>query len=150
MTRSTPGQLEMDVAVSTKTMGIVRTIVTAHLRLWGLGSLVDRAVVAVSALLDNVVKHVPPPAAGQAPVAQLILTRIPGNGLFVSVHDAEETFPRPGVATVWDQRGRGLRLIEECADEYGVSPSTGGGKDVWLTLFNPDRPPSPRSLGEHP
>ncbi|MFI6341204.1 ATP-binding protein [Streptomyces sp. NPDC050535] len=139
MTRSSPGQLEMDLAVTARAVGLVRTIVGAHVRLWGLEPLVERTVLASSELLTNVVKHVPPSRKGLAPNARLILTRVPGDGLFLCVHDPDPALPQLGCTPLDAEDGRGISLIAACADEYGVTPATGGGKDVWLTLFPGDR-----------
>ncbi|MCX4976469.1 ATP-binding protein [Streptomyces sp. NBC_00620] len=138
MTRSSPGQLEMDLAVTAKTVGLVRTIVRAHVRLWGLEPLVERTVLVLSELLTNVVKHVPPSGKSQTPSARLVLTRVPGDGLFLCVHDSDPTHPQLTLASPDAEDGRGVSLIAACADEYGVTPATGGGKDVWLTLFPGD------------
>lgn len=153
MTRSTPRQLEMDLAMTTKTVCLVRKIVGAHVRLWGLDSLIDVTTLVLSELLTNVVKHVPPVGTSSARSARLTLTRITGDagdGLFLCVHDSDPALPKLTFAALDDEDGRGLALIAAIADEYGVTPAANGGKDVWATLFNREsaQPPTEYPPGD--
>ncbi len=146
MTSSTPGQLQMDLVVVPEAVSAVRSVVRAHLRLWGHAGLIDRATLAVSELLTNVWKHAEPSAGTSATSARLTITRMPG-GLFLCVRDPDPTPPQsppaPGVEAV---RGRGLHLVMSVADSFGVSPAS-MGKDVWLTLL-PSGDPEPTAEHE--
>ncbi|MFE7072589.1 ATP-binding protein [Streptomyces sp. NPDC057620] len=122
--------------MTAKAVGSARRIVGELVCLWGLEPLADRAGLALSELLTNVVKHVPPSGNTGAPSARLVLTRVPGDGLFLCVHDAEPAPPRMSLASLDDEDGRGMHLIAAYADEYGVTTAADGGKDVWVTFFH--------------
>ncbi|MFD7379664.1 ATP-binding protein [Streptomyces mirabilis] len=132
-THSTPGQLEMDLAVTPHAVSNVRTIVVAHLRLWGLTDLTDRAALVMSELLTNVLDHARPLPGTRTASAHITLTRVP-DGLFLCVRDHDPNPPRDAHAATDDEHGRGLLLVMDSADDYGVSP-TSGGKDVWATIL---------------
>lgn len=106
----------------------VRRIVRAHLRMWGLGELTDRAVLALTELLANVVKHASDKRCR-------IVLQTPGlsGALRVAVQDGEAALPRPGEAAELDESGRGLELVRLISDGWGTEPS-GEGKTVWFEL----------------
>jgi len=134
-TRSAAGQLEMDYVVTPRSVRIARTIVGAHLRLWGLEVLTDRAELALSELLTNVWRHTRPNGDGQRN-AQITVTRTP-DGVALLVHDSDPALPHLRSAGGSEESGRGLQLVKAVADKFGVSPSPSGGKDVWLSLLKP-------------
>ncbi|GAB2882170.1 ATP-binding protein [Streptomyces deserti] len=132
-THSKPGHLEIDLDVTCEAVPIVRTIVRAHLMLWGLAGLLDDATLAVSELLTNVLRHVPPDARTGARNARLTVTRLPG-ALNVCVRDFEPALPKPAQSDADAERGRGLPLVIAFADDFGCSPIK-GGKDVWANFL---------------
>lgn len=135
-TRSAAGQLEMDYVVTPRSVRIARAIVGAHLDLWGLGVLADRAELALSELLTNVWRHTRPNGDGQRN-AQITLTRTP-DGVALLVHDSDPALPILKSAASSEESGRGLQLVTAVADRFGVSLSPSGGKDVWLSLLQPE------------
>lgn len=52
----------------------------------------------------------------------------------VEVHDASETRPHLCVPDDTADRGRGLRLVDALADDWGTSDRTGVGKVVWVVF----------------
>ncbi|WP_406469916.1 ATP-binding protein [Streptomyces sp. NBC_01615] len=134
MARSTAGHFEMDLVVAPLSVRIARVIVGAHIRLWGLDALLDRAGLAVSELLTNVWEHSRPTGGGQMKASRITLTRIP-DGVTLCVHDADPTLPREMLAAFDDEHGRGLQIVKALSDQYGVCPSLDGGKDIWLTIL---------------
>lgn len=134
-TRATAGTLEMDYEVTPLSVRIARVIVCAHLRLWGMEPLVDAGALAVAELLTNVLDHTRPDREGRR-CARVTVTRTP-DGVAVCVHDDDPSLPRRRCAGDDDEAGRGLQLVTAIADQFGVSATPSGGKDVWLTL----RPP---------
>lgn len=136
-TRSKPGQLEIDLDVSSEGVPIVRGIVSAHLKLWGLAGLIGGVTLAVSELLTNVLVHVRPDAPTEARNARLTVTRLPGV-LSVCVRDFDPALPQPSPSDSDAECGRGLALVLGVADDFGCSPIN-GGKDVWANfLFSDD------------
>ncbi|PIM71221.1 hypothetical protein CTU88_13785 [Streptomyces sp. JV178] len=132
-TRSTPGHLAIDLDVTELAVPIVRTIVRAHLRLWGLADLTDGATFVITELLTNVLRHVQPTLRTGMRNTQLTLTRLPG-ALNVCVRDFDPALPKPTHANDEAEHGRGLPLVMAFADDFGCSPFR-GGKDVWATFL---------------
>ncbi|WP_181787285.1 ATP-binding protein [Streptomyces phytophilus] len=52
----------------------------------------------------------------------------------VEVHDAGETRPHLCAPDETADRGRGLRLVDVLADDWGTSDRTGVGKVVWVVF----------------
>jgi len=123
-----PTQYRMSLAASPHAVRHVRRIVRAYLRLWGLAVLSDAAELAVSELLANVINHVP----GSQCTA--LLRRLPA-GVRVEIGDSSTALPAPRAAHPWDENGRGLALVGEITDAWGVelTPAT-GGKTVWFEI----------------
>lgn len=92
------------------------------------GPLADAAEQLVGELVANAVGH------GSVPPGRLVLVAFEytGGALRIEVHDAcadEPVLRTPGEA---DESGRGLRLVEALAAEWGVRARAGGvGKVVW-------------------
>ncbi|MFE2097910.1 ATP-binding protein [Streptomyces sp. NPDC059468] len=125
----------MDYAVTPLSVRIARTIVSAHLRLWGLEDLVESGALAISELMTNVLDHTRPDSEGRR-TARVTVTRTP-DGVALCVHDSDSALPRQRCAGDDDEGGRGLQVVRAVADEFGVSRPPSGGKDVWLTLLKP-------------
>lgn len=86
--------------------------------------LVDRVVLVASELVTNAVLH-----GGDAP--RLVLRQTPG-GIRLEVFDRCADLPAPRKAAADDLHGRGLLLVDDMADGWGVEPLDGGaGKAVW-------------------
>ncbi|MFJ9821163.1 ATP-binding protein [Streptomyces sp. NPDC101151] len=134
-TRATTGKLEMDYEVTPLSVRIARTIVSAHLRLWGLESLLDAGALAVSELMTNVLDHTRPDGEG-CRTARVTVTRIP-DGVALCVHDSDSASPHQRSAGDDDEGGRGLQVVRAVADYFGISRPPSGGKDVWLTVLMP-------------
>ncbi|WP_227026005.1 ATP-binding protein [Streptomyces fodineus] len=134
-TRATSGKLEMDYDVTPLSVRIARTVVSAHLRLWGLENLIDTGALAISELMTNVLDHTRPDSEGRRS-ARVTVTRIP-DGVALCVHDSDSALPLQRRAGDDDENGRGLQLVRAIADKFGISQPPSGGKDVWLTLLVP-------------
>lgn len=87
--------------------------------------LVDDAVLLVSEVVTNAVKH------GQAPV-HLCIECGPA-GILIEVEDANPELPRARRDDRRRHSGRGLVLVQRLATEWGVR-LTGRGKQVWFRL----------------
>lgn len=73
---------------------------------------VDAVVLTVSELITNAHVHAHSDA-------HLVLTW-DGDCLHVSVHDEDPTLPRPRRAEPGDVGGRGVAIVQELADEWGM------------------------------
>ncbi len=110
-----------------------RRHVAAHLAAAGVdGDVVDTAVLLTSELVSNAVTH-----GRGGPVLGLSLQ---GGSLRVTVADHEGALPRVAPLDVAASGGRGMLLVEELADAWGVDRIPGDGKRVWFRLgLSPSR-----------
>ncbi|GGM86950.1 hypothetical protein GCM10011609_24410 [Lentzea pudingi] len=93
---------------------------------WQLPALVDDALVVVTELVENAVRH-----AGSESALRIELRP---SGLSLAVRDDSLAVPvrtaaRPGVPG-----HRGMELIDRMCVAWGTTPSSGGGKIVWAVL----------------
>jgi len=119
-------QYRQKVTVDPQSLGRIRRIVVAFLRHWGLGKLIDPAVVCVSELLANVRAH----AASDECVLSLQATDF---GARIVVSDTSSNLPIVREPDWSAESGRGMLLISTVATSWGAEP-TGNGKDVWVEL----------------
>jgi anti-sigma regulatory factor (Ser/Thr protein kinase) len=87
----------------------------------------DTALLLVSELVTNAVVH--------ARTEVTLEIRCQGALLTVEVSDGSDRIPvRRGAAATTLTDGRGLNLIADLSDDWGVRRTTGHGKVVWFTL----------------
>ncbi|MEU6115417.1 ATP-binding protein [Streptomyces sp. NPDC047117] len=97
---------------------------------WGLGPRTDDALLCVSELATNALRHGVPP--GRAFRLRLYQYADDGGTVRIEVHDSGPGWPRtpsppPGADA---ERGRGLLLVAALADKWGVYERD-PGKVVW-------------------
>jgi anti-sigma regulatory factor (Ser/Thr protein kinase) len=112
-----------------------REFATSTLTSWGLDELVDDAVVIISELVTNAVRHGVPPyaaAAGGTPI-KLSLVR-QGRFLVLIVSDPSDASPQVRPADDVCENGRGLHVIEALSRVWGWTPLPDTGKAVWAAL----------------
>jgi anti-sigma regulatory factor (Ser/Thr protein kinase) len=103
-----------------------RSAVREALDQWGLDVLVDDAVLLTSEMVTNAVLH-----ARSATV--LTLTLVADDAVRLEVADASGVLPRPHHYAATSTTGRGLRLLESLARDWGTE-TTPTGKRVWALL----------------
>ncbi|MFG2553833.1 ATP-binding protein [Streptomyces sp. NPDC048581] len=106
----------------------LRRILRLYLTAWGMDDLFDRASLALTELIANVVRHCPDRRA------TVLILRLPEErGLRVEVTD---TSPRPPLSTAVDELvegGRGVAIVEAVTDRWGWVPAAERpGKTVWF------------------
>jgi hypothetical protein len=114
---------------------IARDFTSATLGSWGLAELTDDAVVIVSELVTNAIRHGRcdlSETADERPV-RLSLVR---NGRFVVCIVTDPSGEDPTVRSPDDgcETGRGLQVIEALSRAWGWSPLPGMGKAVWAAI----------------
>ncbi|NUR90216.1 MAG: SpoIIE family protein phosphatase, partial [Nonomuraea sp.] len=102
-----------------------RRFVTATLTEWGLEHLTDDVLSVVTELVTNATQHA-------ATTSQLALRSHPGR-LMVEVADCDGRIPRPAVTQAMDERHRGLLIVAQLSQRWGVRP-TDRGKIVWAEM----------------
>jgi anti-sigma regulatory factor (Ser/Thr protein kinase) len=92
----------------------------------------DQVQLIVSELMTNVIRH----AAGHDATVRL---ERHVDRIVVAVVDPDTRPPRLTRATVDDEGGRGLHLVEAVGDRWGTRHLANGGKIVWCELAAPVR-----------
>ena len=102
---------------------------------WRLADLEETAVLLVSELVTNAVRH----ARGGEEVT--LVLQAAGPWLRIEVGDADPRWPRPRTPAGLDGSGFGLVLVDALAGKWGVR-ETATGKAVWAELdeSQPDEP----------
>ena len=104
---------------------VARDTLRSALTVAGQDALVDVATLLASEVVGNAYRH----TSGNA----LIRMRSAGGLLRVSVWDAEPGLPRHLDVDEGSTHGRGLMLLDACADRWGVR-SLGRAKSVWFEV----------------
>ncbi|MFC5719275.1 SpoIIE family protein phosphatase [Streptomyces gamaensis] len=102
-----------------------RTLVRDRLAAWGLHSASENAVLCVSELVTNAVRH--------TDSRQLQLRLVRTDVLLCEVTDEEHTLPTLLGTALDKESGRGLRVVGALAREWGASHGR-QGKTVWCEL----------------
>jgi anti-sigma regulatory factor (Ser/Thr protein kinase) len=87
---------------------------------------IDDAVLVVSELVGNAVRHAPASAAGTLDVSW----DVDESGVRVCVGDPSDQPPRARVAREDETRGRGLMIVDAMSDDWGVERGV-HGKRIW-------------------
>lgn len=115
-------------------VGQARAELRKALMSWDLTVIEDAALIVLSELLTNAVRH------GCVPPGREIETRFlrACDGLRIEVHDAADGgWPLLTVPEADAPGGRGLVLVDALADRWDVSGRVGPGKVVWAELADP-------------
>ncbi|MFJ8073833.1 ATP-binding protein [Streptomyces sp. NPDC096176] len=120
-----------------ESVGLARDFAVTTLTSWGLHAPAEDIRLCVSELASNALTHGSEPGHG-------FLVRLDAEGDFVrlEVHDSRPRHRRqPAIAhpAETDTAGRGLQIVAELADSWGVEERKPRGKIVW-TLFKTGQP----------
>lgn len=110
-----------------------RRFVELTLAQWDLDDLAWPATLLVSELTTNACLHA---RTGMT----VTLTRTEPGGVRLEVRDGSPSLPRVRQHAQQATTGRGLRLVEELSERWGVDELE-GGKAVWAELAPPDEGP---------
>ena len=103
----------------------VRQLIAQACASWQLGELTAAAALVATELVANVVRH--------AHTTMEVTVGVHDKRLSLSVRDGSRRLPRPVEPALTDAGGRGLRLIRELTEAWGVLP-TSDGKVVWTRM----------------
>jgi anti-sigma regulatory factor (Ser/Thr protein kinase) len=103
-----------------------RAVVRATLNEWGLNAVADVAVLLVSELVTNSLRH------ARGPIG-VRLERRGSDVLRVEVSDPVPDLPLSRTAALDDEGGRGLQLVARTSLRWGTRHSR-AGKTVWFEL----------------
>ncbi|KAB1140228.1 ATP-binding protein [Streptomyces luteolifulvus] len=110
-------------------VGHMRRITRAYLRCHGMADLIDSALLAVSELVTNAIRH-----GGSRPVGLRVAPF--ADALRIEVTDGSSTRARARAAAADDESGRGLLLVSAVSKEWGVSDD---GRTTWCSLATTER-----------
>ncbi len=99
---------------------------------WHLEPLAEDLALVVTELVANAIRHAGTDIA-------VLLVRLEG-GVRLEVHDGSTRPLRPRSATVLDEGGRGLLLVDALSSRFGVEGEP-KGKRVWVELYLDVREP---------
>ncbi|MGP3983914.1 ATP-binding protein [Streptomyces sp. KR80] len=113
-----------------RSVGRARAELRKTLASWGLIEIEDAALLAVSELVTNAVRH------SRVSPGREIETRYlrEGDGVRIEVHDAAEMWEQKQAPDTDAEHGRGLALLAALSDRWGVNERVGVGKVVWAVL----------------
>uniref|UniRef100_A0AAU2VI23 protein-serine/threonine phosphatase n=1 Tax=Streptomyces sp. NBC_00008 TaxID=2903610 RepID=A0AAU2VI23_9ACTN len=128
------GRLQQHVAQNDpEALSSARHMIRAAVRAWGAKDRADEVELAADELTTNALMH----TDGGAIVTIRVLTG-DGRRLRVDVEDRSSALPRRRDAGESGVSGRGLMLVDQLADAWGVE-SRGTGKCVWCEFGIPPR-----------
>jgi len=118
----------MTLPATGRAPGLAREATRDALSTWHVAHLEETALLLVSELVTNVVRH------ARARVLAMALWLEPERAsLLIEVHDADPHEPRPRTPGRLEEGGFGFVLIEALAGKWGVR-QTETGKAVWVEL----------------
>ncbi|NGY60709.1 ATP-binding protein [Lentzea sp. NEAU-D13] len=105
---------------------MARAVVREACETWGLPGVVDDAVLVVSELVENAVRH--------AHSESVLKVELRPGGLSLSVRDGDPAPPMLEFPNRDVPGHRGVQLVDRLSLAWGCAPSSDGGKIVWAVL----------------
>lgn len=119
---------EMTLLAAADAPGLARQATREVLIAWHVGHLEETAVLFVSELVTNAVRH-----AGTGGSKLVLRLEAGGTSLRIEVQDDDPRWPQPGTPSGLGESGFGLIIVDALANAWGVS-ETATGKAVWAEL----------------
>ena len=130
-------QMTLTLPPAERAAGVARQVTRETLAAWRVAHLEETAVLLISELVTNAVRHARP-----GRLAMALSLEAAGAWLRIEVHDADARAPRQRTPAGLDESGFGLLLIEALSGKWGVR-HTATGKAVWAEL-------DARQVANHP
>ena len=105
---------------------MARAVVREVCSLWDVAGLADDAVLVVSELVENAVRH--------ACSESVLRVELRPSGLSLAVRDHDPTTPTLMNPGTYELGHRGVQLVDRICKAWGCVPSSDGGKIVWAVL----------------
>ena len=125
--KGTQRNLQMTLPAASHAVGLARHATRDALATWRLAGLEETAVLLVSELVTNAVRH-----ARSTDAIKLEL-QTAGTWLRIEVQEADPRWPQPRTPAGFDESGFGFVLVDALAGKWGVR-ETATGKAVWAEL----------------
>jgi anti-sigma regulatory factor (Ser/Thr protein kinase) len=117
----------MTLPTADHAVGLARQATRDALVTWRLAHLEETAVLLVSELVTNAVRH------ARGTHAIVLELHAAGTWLRIEVQDADPRWPQPRTPAGFDESGFGFMLVNALARKWGVR-ETATGKAVWADL----------------
>ena len=130
-------QMTLTLPAAGRAPWVARQVTRETLAAWRVSHLEETAVLLISELVTNAVRHARP-----GRLAMALSLEEAGTWLRIEVHDGDPHEPRPRAPGALDESGFGLLLIDALAGKWGVR-LTATGKAVWAEL-------DARQVANHP
>jgi anti-sigma regulatory factor (Ser/Thr protein kinase) len=112
-----------------ETAAVARGLARTALAAWGQDGLIDDAVLILTELVSNAVKH------GRMSSIRVIVSRPTENWVRVGVVERSRIIPVLRTDSNEDDTdGRGLVLVDALSDRWGTDVHSWGGKTIWGEL----------------
>lgn len=116
-----------------------RDFTAGTLRRWGMAELCRDAIVVISELVTNALRHARPPEPagpeGRRPIEVILFGG--ARQLLCAVTDPCQRSPVLQEPDYAAESGRGLHVVASLSDRWGWLPLGRGGKAVWAALARP-------------
>lgn len=119
--------LQMTLPTADRAVRVARQATRDALVAWQLACFEETAVLLVSELVTNAVRHT------RGSDAITLELQAAGTRLRIEVTDADPRWPQPRIPAEFDGSGFGLVLVDALAGKWGVR-ETATGKAVWAEL----------------
>jgi anti-sigma regulatory factor (Ser/Thr protein kinase) len=114
---------------------LARDFTRAALRHWGMSDRGDVAILIVSELVTNALRHAVLSTQWMPGEHPITLSLLRGDhDLLCVVMDPASSVPVRKTPDAAAEGGRGLQVVESCSASWGWQPADGGGKVVWALL----------------
>jgi serine/threonine-protein kinase RsbW len=123
----TQPNLQMTLPTASHAVRLARQATRDALATWRLAHLEETAVLLVSELVTNAIRH----ARGSDAIT--LELQAAGTLLRIEVQDADPRWPQPRTPAWFDASGFGFVLVDALASKWGVR-ETATGKAVWAEL----------------
>jgi serine/threonine-protein kinase RsbW len=130
-------QITLTLPAAGRAPWVARQVTRETLAAWRIAHLEETAVLLISELVTNAVRHARP-----GRLAMALSLEAGGAWLRIEVHDADPHEPRQHAPGSFDESGFGLLLIEALSGKWGVRQMV-TGKAVWAEL-------DARQVANHP
>jgi anti-sigma regulatory factor (Ser/Thr protein kinase) len=119
--------LRMTLPTATRSVWLARQATRVTLAAWRLAHVEETAVLLVSELVTNAVRH----ARGTDVIT--VDLRAARTRLRIEIQDTDQRWPQPRIPDGFDESGFGFVLVDALAEAWGVL-ETEAGKAVWAEL----------------
>jgi anti-sigma regulatory factor (Ser/Thr protein kinase) len=109
-----------------ESVGLAREFATATLAAWGLSGTIEDVRLCVSELASNALAH-----GTQRGCGFLVRLVLDVDSIRLEVHDSRGQRPQVRHPAKTDTSGRGLLIVDELSDDWGVEDRRPYGKVVW-------------------